>query len=79
MIVVRFLFIFVPFVYATKATLLENGGDYMDEYNASIEYDYYTEYLDQISLGNTGNTISPGYSIEVLVLISPDFEHGYDG
>lgn len=76
MVVIGFILIFAPFVWATESGAFETEGDYQDGYNAGVEYGYYHTYLNAIKDGEA-NTIPPGYSFEEPLFQSPDFSRGY--
>ena len=77
MIVIGFILIFAPYVYALESGAMDTVGDYEDGYNAGVEYGYYEEYLDAIENGLIDNTIPPGYHVEMDQFMSPDFERGF--
>lgn len=62
MVVMGFILLFAPFVYATETGMLDHGQDYKDGYNAGTELGYYEKYLGAITAGTVANTIPSGYS-----------------
>ena len=77
MIVLGFLLMFAPYVYATENGLLDDEGDYSVGYNFGVEYGYYMEYLEAIEDGDVKNTIPAGYILpETDDIVSSDYMKG---
>ncbi len=66
MMVLGFILIFAPFVYATESGMMDDGPDYRTGYNEALEYAYYSEYLDGIIDGKVDNTIPEGYVVNEM-------------
>ncbi len=77
LMVLGFLMIFAPFVYATESGMMDDGADYRDGYNEALEYEYYLGYLDGIIDGEVDNTIPEGYAAPTLNEIrSSEYQRG---
>lgn len=61
LVVLGFLMMFAPYVYAVETGMLSTGGDYELGYNFGVEYGYYAEYTSSITSGDIENTIPVGY------------------
>lgn len=60
MVVVGFILIFAPYVWAVETDAMATGGDYEVGYNAGIELGYYEAFTEALADG-TENTIPQGY------------------
>ncbi len=63
LILLGFIMMFAPFVYATETGMLDDGIDYREGYNTALENAYYIEYLAHIVSGDVENTIPEGYEV----------------
>ncbi len=66
LILLGFVLMFAPFVYATETGMLDDGVDYRNGYNTALEYAYYEEYLARIMVGDAENTIPEGYEVPTI-------------
>ena len=79
MVILGFILMFAPFVYATETGMLDHGQDYKDGYNVGTELGYYEKYLGAISAGTVKNTIPSGYSApEYDTFGSSEYVKGYE-
>ena len=60
MVIVGFILIFAPYVWAVETDALATDGDYQIGYNVGVEASYYETYKDAIGNG-IENTIPQGY------------------
>lgn len=77
LVIVGFILIFAPYVYAYETDAFATEGDYRDGYNAGVELGYYVTYLEAIAEGEVPNTIPPGYSVDEVRYPSEEFLDGY--
>lgn len=75
MIIIGFILIFTPYVYALESGALDTSGDYEVGYNDGVELGYYEKFLEEIEKG-AENTIPPGYHFESDEFGSPDYQRG---
>lgn len=75
MVIVGFILIFAPYVYALESGALDTNGDYEAGYNAGVEYGYYAQFLSEIRDG-AENTIPQGYHFEVDEFGSSEYMRG---
>ena len=76
LILLGFILMFAPFVYATEAGMMENGVDYRDGYNKALEHEYYVRYLEHVSAGDIENTIPDGYRAPSSNVGSSEYNRG---
>ena len=60
MVIVGFILIFAPYVWAVETDALATDGDYETGYNVGVELGYYETYTEALSEG-LENTIPQGY------------------
>ena len=77
MVIVGFILIFAPYVWAVETDALVTDGDYEIGYNVGVEVSYYKTYRDAIGNG-IENTIPQGYvPVEVDDFGSQEYISGY--
>lgn len=77
MVIVGFILIFAPYVWAVETDALVTDGDYEIGYNVGVEVSYYKTYRDAIGNG-IENTIPQGYvPVEVDDFGSQEYMSGY--
>ena len=80
MVIVGFILIFAPYVYAYETDVIQNSGDYIRGYNDGVEYSYYQTYLEAIESGDVDNTIPTGYvppEHSDDMILSSEYERGF--
>ena len=80
MVIVGFILIFAPYVYAYETDVIQNSGDYIGGYNDGVEYSYYQTYLEAIESGDVDNTIPTGYvppEHSDDMILSSEYERGF--
>ena len=80
MVIVGFILIFAPYVYAYETDVIQNSGDYIGGYNDGVEYSYYQTYLEAIESGDVDNTIPTGYvppEYSEDMIVSSEYERGF--
>ena len=80
MVIVGFILIFAPYVYAYETDVIQNSGDYITGYNDGVEYSYYQTYLEAIESGDVDNTIPTGYvppEHSDDMILSSEYERGF--
>ena len=80
MVIVGFILIFAPYVYAYETDVIQNSGDYIEGYNDGVEYSYYQTYLEAIESGDVDNTIPTGYvppEYSEDMIVSSEYERGF--
>ena len=80
MVIVGFILIFAPYVYAYETDVIQNSGDYIRGYNDGDEYSYYQTYLEAIESGDVDNTIPTGYvppEHSDDMILSSEYERGF--
>ena len=80
MVIVGFILIFAPYVYAYETDVIQNSGDYIRGYNDGVEYSYYQTHLEAIESGNVDNTIPTGYvppEYSDDMILSSEYERGF--
>lgn len=77
MVLVGFILMFTPYVWAVETDAMATGGDYEVGYNAGVEVGYYDEFIQALSNG-TENTIPQGYVPPVEDEFgSSDYKNGF--
>ncbi len=77
MVIIGFILIFVPFVYATETDAIRDSGDYTLGYNDGVESGYYNQYLDAVIAGTVDNTIPAGYTVPGEEFPSSEYMRGF--